>query len=124
MRDDFILEQKFGRELSFKVPQNYFNQFEKQLLENLPELPEKEVAPKTFISKYFRRIASVAACIAVIIVSSLIYFNNNIHNDLRSNVNVVNEHEISSVYADFVIDEYSDYALLDNDDFYSYVMDE
>jgi hypothetical protein len=30
----------------------------------------------------------------------------------------------SSVYADYILDEISDYAMLDNDDIYSYVENE
>ncbi len=124
MNDDFILEQKFGRKLPFKVPEGYFSQFEKQLLENLPELPERNVAQNVSISRYLKPIVSVAACVAVLIVSSFMYFNRSNHNDLRNDVSTANDYVSSSVYADYVIDEYSDYALLDNDDFYSYVMDE
>ncbi|MCD8203341.1 MAG: hypothetical protein LUD48_06845 [Prevotella sp.] len=124
MKDDFILEQKFGRELSFKVPESYFSEFEKQLLENLPELHEKKVVRKVSISRYWRLIVSVAACVAVLVVSSVVFFNKNVHNDLHNNVSAVSDYVSSSAYEDYVIDEYSDYALLDNDDFYTYVMDE
>ncbi|MCD8296759.1 MAG: hypothetical protein LUC88_04215 [Prevotella sp.] len=121
MNDDLFLEQKFGRTLPFKVPDGYFLQFEKQLLDNLPE---KNVARKVSISKYWRLIASVAACVAVLVVSSVAFFNRNVHHDIHNHASAVSDFVSSSAYEDYVIDEYADYALLDNDDFYSYVMDE
>lgn len=124
MKDDFILEQKFGREFPFKVPEGYFSAFEKQMLDNLPEVPQKKAARKVSISRYWRLIVSVAACVAVLIVSSVMFFNRNVHDGLHDNVSAVSDYVSSSAYEDYVIDEYSDYALLDNDDFYAYVMDE
>ncbi len=121
MKDDFFLEQKFGRELPFKVPEGYFNQFEEQLLDSLLE---HKVERKISISRYWRRIVSVAACVVAIVVSCAIYFNKNVHDDLRGHASVVSDYTSSSIYSDYVIDEYSDYAMLDNEDFYSYVVDE
>ncbi len=124
MKDDLILEQKFGREIPFKVPEGYFSAFERQLLDNLPESSEKKVARKVSISRYWRQIVAVAACVAVLVVSSVTFFNRNVHTDLHNHVSAVSDYLSSSAYEDYVIDEYSDYALLDNEDFYTYVMDE
>ncbi len=121
MKEDSILEQKFGRERPFKVPEGYFSQFEKQLLDNLPE---QKSARKVSISRYWKRIVSVAACVAVVIVSGVLYFNN-AQEKMQSPVSAISDmYKSSSVYADYVIDEFSDYAMLDNEDFYSYVVGE
>lgn len=119
MKEEFLLEQRFGKPKPFKVPEGYFNQVEIHLIKNIQE---QETAVRKHSIRRFVRPVTWAACIALIIGAGIIYFNN-----LSSGLDKVDnvyDGLSSSVYADYAIDEVSDYAMLDNDDFYSYISGE
>ncbi|MCD8210979.1 MAG: hypothetical protein LUC37_05495 [Prevotella sp.] len=117
MSDEKIIERNFGKECPFKVPEGYFEHFSSQLMENLPEY-----RPQRAKHFYMRRIITIAAClVAAIIIASVAFFGNRQTNDQRD-VYASSKYELSSSdYDDYIINQFSDYAMIDNDDFYSYV---
>lgn len=122
MKEELLLKQKFGNQRPFKVPEGYFDSLEKSLMQNIPEtdVPQKRSAKKVFM----RPIRWAACFVAVLFVSGAIYFKGSGDNSDLSQTEAVSESMSSSVYADYILDEISDYAMLDNEDFYSYVTNE
>ena len=132
MKEEQLLKQKFGSQRPFKVPEGYFDSLEKSLMQNVvePAVPNKRPAIKAFM-----RPLKWAACFAaVLLVSGTIYFNSLEKESYQNHVwhqtynqnhaDNISENMSSSVYADYILDEISDYAMLDNDDIYSYVENE
>lgn len=122
MKEEILLKQKFGNNRPFKVPEGYFDSFEKKMMQSVFET---EVTKKTSVKRTFMRPLRWAACLtAVLIISGgVIYFN---RTATKSNLNQVSHmsENIASSNSDYILDEISDYAMLDNDDFYSYITNE
>ncbi len=120
MDEEKIIEQNFGKKRPFKVPQGYFETFNSQLLEKLPLNEPSKV--RSFSWK--RPIAWAACLIAAIILTSVAIFSFN-GEKLEKTSNIDDKVKITSQNPENdLMDQFSDYAMLDNDDFYSYVYDE
>lgn len=121
MREEILLEQKFGRKAPFTVPENYFSDFEKRLLADIPVLSYPTHVPM------FHRLRPIlcAACVAAAVVCGIIYMaikpSSNVQYAKSSIQTIVSEHEDNT---DALFDAVSDFAMLDNGDFYSYVSGE
>lgn len=122
MKEELLLKQKFGSHQPFKVPEGFFESFEENFMHNIPEaeIPKKRSARNVWL-----RPMKWAACIAaVILVSGTIYFNISDRESDLIQTDKISDNMSSSVYSDYILDEISDYAMLDNDDIYSYVTNE
>lgn len=119
MKEEFILEQKFGRRVQFKVPEEYFGQFEENFMRNLQDNGLKRRRHRTMLIRY----VACAACLVFVIISGFLLFNTGVNEEPQSASNM-SRSSSSSFVNDYMIDEISDYAMLDNDDFYSYVSGE
>lgn len=122
MKEELLLKQKFGNSRPFNVPEGYFDSLEKNLMQNFHEtdIPQKRSARNIFM----RSLRWAACFAAVLFVSGAIYFNQSDNESNLSQAENVSENVSSSNYSDYILDEISDYAMLDNDDFYSYVTNE
>ena len=120
MNEDFLIEQKFGKPQLFSVPEGYFEKLEKGIM--------SQIEPQGKILKHhsirYLRIIAVAACTILAIITTVVYFNKNNSNADERVVNIPIDNMTQSVYTDYMVDELSDYAMLDNDDFYSFIADE
>ncbi len=120
MKEEVFLERKFGRKAPFSVPEGFFKEFEENLLNNLPEhtaTQNKHIKPKLI------KLISAAACISLVFISVYIYSYKN-DSDVRKQHTKISNNMSSPASSDYVIDEISDYAMLDNYDLYSYIADE
>lgn len=123
MKEELLLKQKIGNQRPFKVPEGYFDSLGRSLMQNVVEAAVQD--KRSTIRVFMRPLKWVACFAAVLFVSGTIYFNNNA--DKASNINLadnISENISSSAYADYILDEIYDYAMLDNDDIYSYVANE
>lgn len=120
MTEDFLIEQKFGRRRPFKVPEGYFEQFEKSVIQNLPEHPPvgKRVAKRRL------RFLRWAACVAAVIAATVIYYNKTNDKISQPQSSAVTATVSYVVSGDYTLDEVSDFAMLDNEDIYAYLSDE
>ena len=120
MNEDFLIEQKFGKPQLFSVPEGYFEKLEKGIM--------SQIEPQGKILKHHSirhlRIIAVAACTIFAIITTVVYFNKNNSNADERVVNIPIDNMTQSVYTDYMVDELSDYAMLDNDDFYSFIADD
>lgn len=119
MIEEFLLEQKFGRRRPFKVPEGYFEKLEEHVIGKVNGLP----IIKRHTVWHRVRPWTWAACAAAAITVSVFCFKNVKWGDGKPSDTALNM-VAPSVSADYIIDEMSDYAMLDNDDYYSFIADE
>lgn len=117
MKEEILLERKFGKKRPFNVPQGYFYQFEKSIMAKLPEHSNR----RTLMKRMLKPVACVA-CIIVLVISGFTYFHVAEKEVQHANNAIENMPSFISGY--YTVDEVSDYAMLDNDDFYSYTSEE
>lgn len=119
MSEDTLLEQKFGKQDPFRVPKNYFSDFEKKLLENMPV----SASAKSPLSGRLRLWLWGAVSTAAVACGVVFFASKQASDDAAINGNAAattaSVQEQDDI--DYIIDEVSDYAMLDNSDLYSYV---
>ncbi len=121
MKEERILEEKFGKVNHFTVPEGYFDSFADKLMEQLPATEERVIKMRAQVwwrTLPLRKIAAVVGVCAMIGGSALFFT----HNDgLRHTPVASVEHEhmqsAGGEYGSF--DEMADYAMIDNQDIYA-----
>jgi len=120
MTNEKEFEKRFGKRQPFKVPEGYFEDFERQLMAQLPEEEAKvvEMRPETKGRSIFRRIALAAAsvCAAVFIVGAALHVQGG--NGATDSAVAMQDKYATSYSA---IDMAADYVMMDNEDIYAYV---
>ena len=121
MYEEDYLNSKLGKKNPFTVPEGYFEQLTAQVME---KLPEKQVA-KTATIKRLRPWFYAAACICIGVFIAGIAFNNN-NDEVRKQMQMATDEQeyVESYYSDSYIDEEADYAMVDNQDIYAYLLAE
>ena len=118
MKEDEIIERRYGKECGFKVPDGYFERFECDLIKRISH---KQTKKKSYSSAFIRLLA--AACFLVAVVLSGVFFFDKDSKTVHDS-SVKQMTEASSASSDYIIDQMYDYAMFDNDDFYSYATHE
>lgn len=119
MNEEYLLERKFGRPRPFKVPEGYFERLESEVVSRVAG---RMVKKRHAVMRIWRPL-SLAAGIAAAVIVCAVYFNK-VTTGRVSSANTILDDMSPSVYSDYLIDEMSDYAMLDNDDLYSLMEDE
>jgi len=117
-KEEQFIEQKFGKEAGFKVPDGYFDTLTENILAQLPENNAKIVKMKSSRAAWLRPISIAAASICIALFGAGIYFN---HTDKQPQ-QIVAQTQTTSSYS--TLDQAVDYAMLDNEDMYAYCMGE
>ena len=127
-----LLKQKFGQENPFKVPEGYFDNFASKFMEQLPEEEPKAVevempvAKRTWI-RPMRRFAIAASFAAVLFGAATYYASTGVNKDQDSQTEMASaalkNTETKSVQSDYMMDEMVDYAMIDNAEIYSYLIE-
>lgn len=120
MEEDFLIEQKFGKHESFKVPEGYFDDLTGKIMSHIPQHIGQNSCP---IKRFLRPIYWAAACCVVVAVLIVRSFNSIDSNETNHANWLFNDDHISA-YSDNIVDEMTDYAMFDNDDFYTFIADE
>ena len=121
MNEVDFLKTTFGKENPFKVPEGYFENIEKRVMDNLPEIDtsSKTVAKEIPLWKRLRPYVAAAAFFGVMAGGYLLYQKNNVEAPLPvNNVSAVAHSD------DYNIDKAVDYVMMDNEDFYAYLAGE
>lgn len=127
-----LLKQKFGQENPFKVPEGYFDNFASKFMEQLPEEEPKAVevempvAKRTWI-RPMRRFAIAASFAAVLFGAATYYASTGVNRDQDSQTEMASvalkNTETKSVQSDYMMDEMVDFAMIDNAEIYSYLIE-
>lgn len=120
MKEELLIERKFGKQKPFNVPDGYFDTFRSDIMARLPLAVSAKKRPVTRIL----RPVTWAACIAVAFIVTGVCLSGIFRNTGKRIANVSQVEMSQQASNDYLIDELSDYAMMDNDDFYSFIADD
>lgn len=115
--------EKYNDKGQFKVPEGYFDTLADRIMANIPEAPKQEKQKKTakIISLNTRVKIAVAAAIVGAIISGTtirLYQQGTKIADLNTNTEKSNS---SETYGEEYVNDYIDYAMVDDTDIYEYI---
>lgn len=109
--EEKYIEERFGRQQAFRVPEGYFDQLTARVMSQLPAEKQKT---KTVS---MRRWWYAAACIALVAVMGTTYY---FHQDVAEQpLSASVENGVDNAY----IDDAADYAMIDNAEIYACLAD-
>ena len=120
MTEENILHQRFGRQNPFSVPEGYFEAFAAKMMS---QLPENEPIFSEHADVVEMKPAVVAACITGVIVGAAVWFIQPRHNISAEHFSAAPLKASVAAANDENIEEMADYAMIDNQDIYSYLTD-
>ena len=124
LNEETYIDEKFGKKNPYTVPDGYFEQLTERVMSRLPEsssAPAIETPAATEPAQrpaLIRRLRPwlVAACIAGAIVCTTVYLRPGI------NTSKPNDELADAIYTDSYIDDAADYAMVDNQEIYAYLL--
>ncbi len=127
MRKECIIREKCGKKNPFQVPEGYFDNFTKQLMNALPETAPAPATPaqKPLIRRIgFHTLCAAASVCALAILGTTLYLHpTNTDGQADSSIAI----ELTTDNADFIylseeyIDDALDYAMVDNQEIAYYL---
>ncbi len=115
-----LIEKEFGRRMPFKVPDGYFDRFARDFMDGLPA--EGKVARR--VPSGWRRAMAWAACAMVAVVIAGIALLGGDGGNGGDGGATARFEPTAVEYDDYIIDQFTEYALLDNEDIYAWVLGE
>ena len=119
VKEEKELEQRFGKQTPFRVPEHYFDNFTSQMMTKLPETDARVIKIQSSLWHRLRPALLAAACFLVAVLSVSVLFNE------REKDNVTANHAhpsaCSQPAAYSVFDQAADYTMIDNEEIYAYV---
>ncbi|MBR2185334.1 MAG: hypothetical protein IJ897_07955 [Prevotella sp.] len=114
---------KFTDKGQYKVPEGYFDTLADRIMTNIPETPKQEEKKKSakIISLNTRVKIAVAAAIAGALISSVtirLYQQETKLAEVNTKTEMTNN---SETYGEEYVNDYLDYAMVDEDDIYKYL---
>ena len=115
--------EKYNDRGQYKVPEGYFDTLADRIMANIPEAPKQEEKKKSakIISLNTRVKIAVAAAIVGAIISGTtirLYQQGTKIADLNTNTEKSNS---SETYGEEYVNDYIDYAMVDDTDIYEYI---
>lgn len=124
-KEEKIIEQSFGRENHFRVPDGYFDDFTSKLMQQLPEDPAmgaRLVAMKPSIWRRYHTAMIAVASVCAAIFSVGVYFH--AEKAQPSSVSVAATGQTATTHAAYgTADAMAEYTMLDTEDMYAYIAD-
>lgn len=119
MKEEELLRQAFGKKHPFSVPDGYWDSLSGRVADIVAAHDVLPAARRSTVKRLW--ISACAACICgVLCISSICYMSRN-----AGTVASVTVNEAQGSYnEDTYMDEMADFAMLDNQDFYSYLSGE
>lgn len=121
MNEEDYLNSKMGKRNPFTVPEGYFEQLTSQVMQKLPETK----AEKPALIKRLRPWLYAAACVCVGVFIAAVAFNNN-NEEVRKQMRIAtaDQKSVESYYSDSYYEDEANYAMVDNQDIYAYLLAE
>lgn len=115
--------EKYNDRGQFKVPEGYFDTLADRIMANIPEAPKQEKQKKSakIISLNTRlKIAVAAAIVGAVVCGTTIrlYQQGTKIANLNTNTEMTNN---SETYGEEYVNDYIDYAMVDDTDIYEYI---
>lgn len=119
MNVEEYLNSGMGKKNPFTVPEGYFEQLTAQVMDRLPEKKPAKVA----VMKRLRPWLYAAACVCAGVFIAAIAFNNQAEEVMpRQQQPVIAMQDDTDYYSDSYIEEAADYAMIDDQEIYSYLL--
>lgn len=119
--EELWLKQNFGKKQPFRVPDGYFEQFETQLMEHLPEKAGNAQVVKMGVWRKLRPVITAAACACIAVFGTFFYMNQTFNEAAPAPNPDAGQDMATAIYTS--IDAAADYAMIDNDDIYALMAD-
>ena len=120
MNEEEKLVELMGKRNPFRVPEGSFEQLTEQVMKKLPEeQPEKKT-----IFRSLRPWLYAAACTCVAVFTAALMFNGKNDTTGQQRQMATVEQDYVGYYSDNYIDEEADYAMVDSQDIYAYLLAE
>lgn len=121
LNEETYINERFGKKNPFTVPDGYFEQLTERVMSRLPEASQAPVAEQKAERgrpALIRRLRPwlAAACIAGAIVCTAVYLKPDV------NTTPTGDELAEATYTDSYIDDAADYAMVDNQDIYAYLL--
>ena len=120
MNEESLIQEKFGKEQPFRVPEGYFEHFADKLMEQLPDEGAKvvEMRPR----KYWKVAVGLAAaaCFCAVLFSVGRLWTDSSDESLSGTATLMQAQNSNDGYD---LEDMADYAMIDVGDMYCYVSD-
>lgn len=122
VQEDNFLVENFGRERHFSVPNDYFAQFHKQMMEQVRAEAAEDDSPANVVTmrrrSVWRTVISAAACVAAVAVMAGAY----LHENRPTDGGAASAPSVAKAQGGGdAIDQAADYMMLDETDLYAYM---
>ena len=125
------IKERFGQVNPFRVPDGYFDQLTERVMSQLPEREQTAEHVSLSSSRPKSRLVALrpwmyaAACtVAAVFMGVALYFHQTKEDQTLANANVnASVNDSATNTESQYIDEYADYAMLDNAEIYAYLAD-
>lgn len=114
MEEQKYIEEKAGKRNPFRVPDGYFDNFAAQMMQQLPEKPERKAQAKQVWLR--KPLYYAAACIAVLLISVTAWL---LMPETDMQTTVPTQMAAQQEMTDEDLDQAADYLMLDNHDIYA-----
>lgn len=119
--EEEYLYKMMGKKNPFTVPEGYFEQLTEHVMKNLPE----KQAPRKTIFRTLRPWLYAAACTCVAVFTAAMLFNGKDDtNAQQQTASAIQQQEYPIYYSDNYIEEEANYAMVDNQQIYAYLLAE
>ena len=125
------IKERFGQVNPFRVPDGYFDQLTERVMSQLPEREQTAEHVSLSSSRPKSRLVALrpwmyaAACtVAAVFMGVALYFHQTKEEQTLANADVNASASTTNTESQYIdIDEYADYAMLDNAEIYAYLAD-
>lgn len=119
------IDERFGRTNPFRVPDGYFDDFAKRLMERLPDT-ERKAKVVTMRRRWMNAAIAVAATVCIAIFGAAVYFPHadNTANKQQQLATASTTAQDNTTTSDSYVDQVVDYTMMDNSDIYAYLASE
>lgn len=120
-RKDEILNKPYSDNGAYRVPEGYFSTLNQRILDRLPE-EQPQAKAKVFRIRSRYKYAAAACMAGIIIGVGALFFHNHL-NENAAQIAAVEAAETETI-SDEYMRECMDYAMVDNNDIYTYLAEQ
>ncbi len=125
INEEEYLIKNMGKQLPFTVPDGYFDRLAAEVMARIPEAPAEKKPARVAVMKRLRPWLYAAACICVgVFIAALAFTSKHGDTITQQQMASVEQNTTNSFVNDSYIDEEADYAMIDNQEIYAYLLAE